>query len=127
MICPLQQTGVPASLYGLVDVRDVANAHVLAMEHPSAPGNRFICGSKDQYSYFEWAQRLKALYPNYPIPSFEQKPTTPKKNSTNNNKIQQVLGLKFTPLDDTLHAIVEVRDGFGRCILGMNSFYITLV
>ncbi|KAL2812973.1 hypothetical protein BJX63DRAFT_233767 [Aspergillus granulosus] len=35
--------GIPRVQYGVVDVRDCAELHLLAMTHPSAPGERFIC------------------------------------------------------------------------------------
>ncbi|KAL3444551.1 hypothetical protein BJX65DRAFT_283142 [Aspergillus insuetus] len=35
--------GIPRVQYGVVDVRDCAELHVLAMTHDSAPGERFIC------------------------------------------------------------------------------------
>jgi dihydroflavonol-4-reductase len=37
--------GVPRVQFGLVDVRDVARAHVLAMTTKNAAGERFILGS----------------------------------------------------------------------------------
>ncbi|KAL2843587.1 hypothetical protein BJX68DRAFT_243873 [Aspergillus pseudodeflectus] len=35
--------GIPRVQYGVVDVRDCAELHVLAMTHTAAPGERFIC------------------------------------------------------------------------------------
>ncbi|APY90365.1 SDR family oxidoreductase [Streptomyces alfalfae] len=35
---------VPDLGFSLVDVRDIATAHRLAMESPQAPGNRYLCG-----------------------------------------------------------------------------------
>lgn len=127
-----KDSAVPASTYGLVDVRDVrydfssesgtlcsqfcqsfccSEAHILAVEVAAAAGNRYIVGSKDQYSYFEYSQVLKKLFPAYPIPDREEKPTTPRKNGTSNQKVQDQLGLKFTPLEQTLtdmvHSAVE--------------------
>jgi len=37
--------GLPTTFLAIVDVRDVANAHVIALTHPNAPGNRYICCS----------------------------------------------------------------------------------
>jgi nucleoside-diphosphate-sugar epimerase len=122
-----KDSGIPQQTYGLVDVRDVrfvlfrahaysshltlfalrSLAHILALEVPEAAGNRYIVGSKDQYSYFEWSQVVKRLYPNYPIPDFEEKPSNPRKNGTSNEKIQKQLGLKMTPLEDTVKVMVE--------------------
>jgi dihydroflavonol-4-reductase len=38
--------GTPDVGWAMVDVRDVASAHVTAMTHPQAPGNRFILASE---------------------------------------------------------------------------------
>lgn len=35
--------GVPRLGFSMVDVRDVASAHITAMTHPDAPGKRFCC------------------------------------------------------------------------------------
>ncbi|GAA2510879.1 SDR family oxidoreductase [Winogradskya humida] len=40
---------VPHISWSLVDVRDVAVAHRLAMESPEAPGNRYICAGPDTW------------------------------------------------------------------------------
>ena len=41
-----QVPGVPRLGWAVVDVRDVAAAHRLAMEHPAAAGNRYICAGR---------------------------------------------------------------------------------
>jgi len=35
--------GLAATHFQIVDVRDVANAHVIALTNPNAPGNRYVC------------------------------------------------------------------------------------
>ena len=40
---------VPHISWSIVDVRDVAVAHRLAMESPKAPGNRYICAGPDTW------------------------------------------------------------------------------
>lgn len=37
--------GVPRLGFSMVDVRDVASAHIIAMTHPDAPGKRFCCAT----------------------------------------------------------------------------------
>jgi len=49
---------------------------------------------------------MKKLFPGYPLGTTEQKPATPKKNGTNNSKIQK-LGLTFTPLEKSFTDMVE--------------------
>jgi len=49
--------GVPRLMFSLVDVRDVADAHVRAMTMPGAAGQRFIV-SEGEYWYVEIARML---------------------------------------------------------------------
>ncbi|MEO1376768.1 MAG: aldehyde reductase [Cyanobacteria bacterium J06635_10] len=51
---------IPPIGFGVVDVRDVADLHVLAMEKPEAAGNRFI-GSSD----FMWMHEIAATLRNH--------------------------------------------------------------
>ena len=48
--------GTPRVGFVIVDVRDVAAAHVLAMPHPAAPGERFLVGDR-----FMWFSEVAAL------------------------------------------------------------------
>ena len=52
--------GCPQRWFGVVDVRDVAELHVLAMTHPAARGERFLCTAGDFMSMLEIAQVLRA-------------------------------------------------------------------
>jgi len=45
--------GLPRLGFPLVDVRDVANAHLCAMTHPNAAGERFLCANE-----FTWMQDI---------------------------------------------------------------------
>ncbi|GAA1058482.1 dihydroflavonol-4-reductase [Agromyces luteolus] len=51
---------VPNGEVGAVDVRDVADLHVLAMRHPDAAGERFLAVSGDAITYVELARLLRA-------------------------------------------------------------------
>ncbi|GAA2035639.1 aldehyde reductase [Agromyces tropicus] len=51
---------VPNGSVGAVDVRDVADLHVLAMRHPDAAGERFLAVSGDAITYLELARLLRA-------------------------------------------------------------------
>ena len=54
--------GTPKTGFVVVDVRDVASAHVLAMTHPGAAGERFLAGDK-----FMWFSDVaKVLRDNFP-------------------------------------------------------------
>jgi nucleoside-diphosphate-sugar epimerase len=51
--------GCPRLYFGLVDVRDVADAHLRAMTHPAAKGERFLAIAGDFMSMLEVAKVLK--------------------------------------------------------------------
>ncbi|KUL81556.1 hypothetical protein ZTR_09235 [Talaromyces verruculosus] len=51
--------GLARVSYGLVDVRDCANLHVLAMTHPAAKGERFLCVGEGCASLLNIAKTLK--------------------------------------------------------------------
>ncbi len=58
---------IPRIGFQIVDVRDVADAHVSAMETPEAAGERFIVG--DDFLWFEdVANVLREAYPDRKIP-----------------------------------------------------------
>ena len=52
--------GCPQRWFGVVDVRDVADLHVVAMTHPAARGERFLATAGDFMSMLEIAQVLRA-------------------------------------------------------------------
>ncbi len=64
-----QRTGVPHLEFGLVDVREVAQAHVVAGFKPEARG-RYIL-SAQVATLLQMAAILKARYPTYPFPRVE--------------------------------------------------------
>jgi dihydroflavonol-4-reductase len=55
--------GMPAAphlVFGIVDVRDVADLHLRAMTHPAAKGERFLAAAGDFLSLLEISQALRA-------------------------------------------------------------------
>lgn len=52
--------GCPRLYFGIVDVRDVAELHLLAMTHPAAKGERFLAVAGDSVSMLDIAKVLKA-------------------------------------------------------------------
>ena len=50
----------PQIYFGVVDVRDLADLHILAMEDPAAHGQRFLASAGDCLSMLQVAQILKA-------------------------------------------------------------------
>lgn len=127
------KNGVPKFGVGLVDVRDVAEAHLQAGMNPRASG-RYITSAHDT-NFFEMAMALLDRYGNdYPLP----KKASPKwlvvllgpiidstfnrrtlRNNVNvawradNSKIKSELGIKFRPLTETMEDSFEclVKNG----------------
>jgi len=124
------KSGIPAIGLGMVDVRDVAQAHYSAAFNPSAKG-RYIASAHNG-SFYNYAQELQAKYgANYPIPKkalpkplvwlvgpILDKTVTRKFVSNNvnvswkanNSKIQKELGVKFRSAKETM------EDGFGALV-----------
>lgn len=126
-----QRTGVPKLEFGIVDVRDVAQAHVKAGFTATASG-RHIC-SAESITLLGMANLLRKKYPQYPLP----KMLAPKavvwavgpilsgvtrsfvKNNVgyplkfDNNYIQEDLGMTFRPVEETLNDHMEqlLNDG----------------
>lgn len=61
-----QMTGVPDLEFGLVDVRDVARAHIAAGFTPDAEGRYIVC--EGTYNLLTMAEILKKRFPKYPLP-----------------------------------------------------------
>lgn len=103
---------------GVVDIEDVASAHILAMESPNASGNRFVC-SAQTITFEQICQVLKKKFPAYPVPSEVE--TTPNPSGGyitcgfppkfSSEKIKKELGMVFKPIEDTLevaaNALIE--------------------
>lgn len=60
------RTGVPELYFGIVDVRDVARAHISAALNPDAKGRHICVG--DVVPLLTMAKILKEEYPSLPIP-----------------------------------------------------------
>ncbi|VVA25192.1 PREDICTED: cinnamoyl-CoA reductase [Prunus dulcis] len=95
----------PNITYRWVDVRDVANAHILAFENASASGRYCLVGRIAHCS--EVVKLLRGLFPALKIPEkcADDKPFTPIYQVSKERA--QALGVKFTPLEVTLKDTVE--------------------
>jgi nucleoside-diphosphate-sugar epimerase len=122
------RTGVPDLWFGVVDVRDVARAHILAATKPEASG-RYICVGHS-VPLLDMALILRGKFPGRPIP----KSLVPKfmlylagpvmgfswkfiRSNYGipyrfNTRKSLSLGLQYTPLSDTLsdHAAQLIND-----------------
>ncbi|HEX4856940.1 MAG TPA: aldehyde reductase [Limnobacter sp.] len=126
-----QRTGVPMLQFGVVDVREVARAHILAGLSPHAKGRYIV--SAHTASLLDMADTLRARFPQYPLPTrqlpkFLVKLVAPvaagvsrefiEKNvgyhlSLDNNRSIKDLALKYRPLSETLndHFDQMIQDG----------------
>ncbi|KAL5229614.1 hypothetical protein ABZP36_028390 [Zizania latifolia] len=89
-----------------VDVRDVAAAHLLVLESPSASG-RFLCA--ERVLHREGVVRiLSKLFPEYPVPTRCSDEKNPRKEpyKMSNQKLRD-LGLEFRPVSQSLYETVK--------------------
>ncbi|RCV22336.1 hypothetical protein SETIT_4G212300v2 [Setaria italica] len=99
---------VENKLRNIVDVRDVADALLLAYEKPEASG-RYICSSHP-IKVSDMINILKNLYPTYPYPKNFMEV---EENTVNNSEKLQKLGWTFRPIEETLRDSVESYKAFG--------------
>ncbi|OEL32926.1 Tetraketide alpha-pyrone reductase 1 [Dichanthelium oligosanthes] len=96
---------------GVVHVEDVALAHVLVFENPSASGRHLCIESISHWSDF--AAKVAGLYPNYKVPKFP-KDTQPGlvRAEVGANKLI-ALGLQISPLEKIIRDAVESLESRG--------------
>lgn len=117
--------GAPELYFGFVDVRDVADAHLLALEKEDAEGRHIL--AERTMSLFEMTRILKKLFGRkYLLPImrapktlmiligrlFNVTPRFVKRNvgypvRFNTAKSRKELGIKYTPMERTLKDMVE--------------------
>jgi nucleoside-diphosphate-sugar epimerase len=82
----------------ICDVRDVARAHVLAVEVPSAAG-RYIVSRRETLPPKAVSQVLQARFPQFDI---SDGPDVATEEKINNSKAEKELGLVLTPWQSTM-------------------------
>eukprot|EP01018_Ginkgo_biloba_P000111 Gb_05658 [translate_table: standard] len=84
-----------------VDVRDVAKAHILVYETPSASG-RYLCAETNLHRG-DLVDMLAKIFPHYPLPTKCSDEKNPRKKAYkfSNQKLKN-LGLSFTPIKSSL-------------------------
>ncbi len=132
VIAPLRRSmpAYPKLHQGIVDVRDVAKAHVVAMERPEAAGERFIVCA-DTLWFREVGAILRGAYPDRKIPRYELPtwmvrimarsnpnlvpvlPNLSRRRCYNNRKAREMLGIDFIPAREALLASAESAIGLG--------------
>ncbi|KAL0307536.1 UNVERIFIED_CONTAM: Cinnamoyl-CoA reductase 1, partial [Sesamum angustifolium] len=92
-------------VYRIVDIRDVALAHILAFENPSASG-RYCLVKRVTYS-FEILDILNQIFPSLSLPPkrTENLPARPPYQVSRERA--KSLGINFTPLEVSLKDTVE--------------------
>ncbi len=112
-----EMPGVPRLHVPLVDVRDVATAHVAAMTAPQAAGKRFIL-STEEYWYRELAEQLETagykvptrVFPNWIVRIFGRfdpavaliVPRLGKRRNLSNRQAKALLDWKTRPMRQTI-------------------------
>nr|UGB90600.1 cinnamoyl CoA reductase [Sinopodophyllum hexandrum] len=94
------------SIQAYVDVRDVALAHILVYETPSAQG-RYLCAESVLHRG-DVVEILSKFFPEYPVPmkcSDEVKPRV-KPYKFSNQRLRDI-GLEFTPVKQSLYETVR--------------------
>lgn len=113
--------------FGLVDVRDVAKAHVAAMETAEAGGKRFLVTSEEGVHKLKMAEMLRKDFSAYPIPTEgEEFPYVPKFSTA---RAKDILKWSPRPVEISLRDMAKaaIRNGivdrkfnkkpavFGKC------------
>ncbi|XP_058097512.1 cinnamoyl-CoA reductase 1 [Magnolia sinica] len=89
---------------GCVHVRDVANAHVLLFEKPSASG-RYLC-TNGIYQFRDFATKVAELCPEYPVHRFAEETQPGLMDCKDAAKKLIDLGVVFTPIEKTIQDAV---------------------
>ncbi|XP_031114312.1 cinnamoyl-CoA reductase 1 [Ipomoea triloba] len=91
--------------FGWINVKDVANAHILALENPSANGR--YCMVERVAHNSEVVKKLHELYPTLRLPEkcADDKPFVPTYQVSKEKA--KSLGVVFTPLEESLKETVE--------------------
>ncbi|KAL8483622.1 hypothetical protein ACS0TY_026347 [Phlomoides rotata] len=95
----------PNASFGWINVKDVAYAHILAYENPSASGRYCLVETVAHFS--EVVQILRKLYPNFKLPEkcADDKPFVPTYQVSKEKA--KSLGVEFTSLEEGIKETVE--------------------
>ncbi|XP_039134847.1 cinnamoyl-CoA reductase 1-like isoform X2 [Dioscorea cayenensis subsp. rotundata] len=96
----------PNAVMALVDVKDVAQAHVLVYEDSNASGRYFCMATVVHRS--EFVRMLLEMFPVYPITNECEDKVHPRVNpyKFSNQRLQE-LGLEYTPIKKSLYETVK--------------------
>ncbi|RMZ92521.1 hypothetical protein DV736_g216, partial [Chaetothyriales sp. CBS 134916] len=104
----------PSGIYIWVDVRDVALAHVKAIEIPAAAGKRFFV-TAGYFSNGEVAQIIKENFPQFAARLPENLESDKPKGvyGIDNSRSKQILGLEYRSLKDSVVDTVKSLEAAG--------------
>ena len=134
--------GIMSLTWGIVDVRDVALAHILAMENPESSG-RYLCANTtiSMKKFVEFLR--KEGYDNFKLPKLSMDSSIGnlivllssylqpkgvgdylrthigKTPNFDNNKIRRELGLEFIPLEDSIRVTIDFLLALVAAILSL--------
>lgn len=122
-----EMTVLPKLYFCVVDVRDVALAHILAMENPVSDGKRYACFSGEYMWVEDVAKTLKAEFGKYGYKiATETMKECPVKDKTDlayvrwgrdfklsNERIRKELGMKFRDMKKSLIEMAYAFVKFG--------------
>ena len=101
-------TETPAFTFGVVDVRDVADIHLLAMTHPEAKGERFLAAADGVMSMYDVAQLIKTERKDLAAKIADLKPLDQSLYlSMSNQKARTVLGWIPKSKEESILASVD--------------------
>lgn len=100
------------------DVRDVAEAHVAALEKEAAGGKRFFVSSEIHFSNQMIADIIKKDFPQYAAELPEKREPNnglPEEGcyTANNTRSKEVLGLTYRTLNESVVDLVKVLQEMG--------------
>ena len=94
--------------FGIVDVRDVADIHILAMTHPAAKGERFLAAATGVMSLYDIAQLIRKERPEHSANIADLQPLDPSLNiNMSNDKAKKLLGWTPRSREDAILSCVD--------------------
>jgi dihydroflavonol-4-reductase len=125
--------GAPNLMFGVVDVRDIADLHIRAMVTPEANGERFLATNKVM-TVLEISEIIKEYHPNYEnklpsqvIPSWmvwlaswissQAKMLYPQlgiRRTSDNSKAKRILDWEPIPIEKTIADTIEPLEQYGN-------------
>ncbi|KAI7749567.1 hypothetical protein M8C21_021934 [Ambrosia artemisiifolia] len=90
---------------GCVHVKDVANAHILAFETPSASGR--YCMAESVVHFSELVQIIHKLYPSFKLPDKCAADDPVIKYQISNEKVKSLIGSDYISLEDGIKDTIE--------------------